>query len=168
VLNRRAPSALLGRYTWHLHEALHLEAMRTAAMELTGVHDFAAFGTPDMPGKSTVRRVDSIRIGTRKDCVLITVRGNAFLRQMVRAFVGTLVLAGQKRLTPEDVRRIRESGDRGRCPNIAPAQGLCLVRVEYGDLQSRYDDSGNRHDIIVSSNEILQDTDHEDLFGEAE
>lgn len=140
ILNRAAPSALLGRYALHIREALNVEAMRQAAAELVGTHDFATFGLPDAPGKSTVRWVTDVRVRPWKDCILITVRGNAFLRQMVRAFVGTLLMAGQGRLTADAVRRIRESRDRAECPPVAPAQGLCLVRVEYGGQRPRLND----------------------------
>ena len=132
ILNRDAPSALLGRFALHVRDPLDMAAMRAAADELIGTHDFAAFGQPDAPGKSTVRRVDRVEIRPFRDYALITVRGNAFLRSMVRAFVGTLLQAGRHRLTPDAVRRIRESGDRAQCPSLAPAHGLCLARVEYG------------------------------------
>jgi tRNA pseudouridine38-40 synthase len=66
-----------------------------------------------------------------KDCVLITIRGNAFLRQQVRAFVGTLLEVGRGRLSAEEVAAIRDSRDRSKCPPIVPAKGLCLVRVDY-------------------------------------
>jgi tRNA pseudouridine38-40 synthase len=158
ILNRTAPSALLGRYALHVRELLDITAMRAAAAELTGRHDFAAFGQPDAPGKSTVRDVERIAVQPWKDCLLLAVRGNAFLRQMVRSFVGTLVLAGQGKLSPLEVRAIRESGDRSQCPAVAPPHGLCLVRVDY---------DGQRYDGNDSSTSN-RNTDHEDLFGEAE
>jgi len=55
ILNRPAPSALLGRFALHVRDPLDVGAMQRAAAELVGVHDFAAFGQPDAPGKSTVR-----------------------------------------------------------------------------------------------------------------
>lgn len=131
VLNRAAPSALLGRYALHVRERLDVAAMRTAAAELTGTHDFAAFGLPDAPGKSTVRKVDRLDVRRWKDCVLVTVHGNAFLRSQVRAFIGTLLLAGRGKLTPAEVAAIRDSRDRVKCPPVALAKGLCLVRVDY-------------------------------------
>jgi len=131
VLNRAAPSALLGRFVWHRAAPLDIEAMRIGAEYLVGLHDFAAFGRPDASGKSTVRQVRRCAIRRWRGCVLVTIEGNAFLRQMVRSIVGTLVEVGQGRLAPETVQAIRESGDRGQCPPIAPAQGLCLVQVRY-------------------------------------
>lgn len=149
ILNRPAPSALLGRFALHVPEALDVAAMRGAARHLVGVHDFASFGRPAAPGRSTVRDVSRVDVRRWKDCVLITVRGNAFLRQMVRSFVGTLLAAGRGAIAPEEVVRIRERRDRAACPPVAPAHGLCLVRVEY---------EGTRRGVAND----------EDVFGEAE
>jgi tRNA pseudouridine38-40 synthase len=135
VLNRPQGSALLRRYTLHEPRPLDVAAMRRAAGALTGTHDFAAFGRPEGPGKSTVRAVTRLDVRPWRDCVLVTVRGNAFLRQMVRAFVGTLLEVGRGRLDAERVRAIRESADRTACPAIAPARGLCLVRVDYDGIR---------------------------------
>ncbi|MBC8104674.1 MAG: tRNA pseudouridine(38-40) synthase TruA [Cytophagales bacterium] len=135
VLNRQAPSALLGRFALHQRTALDLDSMRAGASHLLGTHDFAAFGQPSEPGRSTVRYVERLDIRTWKDCVLITVRGNAFLRQQVRAFVGTLLKVGHGRLLADEVARIRDGQDRAVCPPIAPAKGLCLVRVDYRGLR---------------------------------
>jgi tRNA pseudouridine38-40 synthase len=149
VLNRPAPSALLGRFALHVREPLDVLAMRASAVELVGTHDFAAFGQPDTPGKSTVREVQVVDVRPyRQDCVLITVQGNAFLRQMVRSFVGTLLLAGHGGLKAGDVRAIRESGDRARCPSVAPAHGLCLLRVEYRGTRQRFGQGTNHENVL--------------------
>ncbi len=146
ILNREAPSALLGRFAFYLRASLDIEAMRAASQYLIGSHDFAAFGKASAPGHSTVRYMKRFDIRPWKDCVLITVQGNAFLRQQVRAFVGTLLEVGRGRLSVEEVALIRDSRDRGKCPPIAPAKGLCLVRVDY---------SGQRitNDGVISDND---------------
>ena len=131
ILNREAPSALAGRYSWNVRYPLDVDAMQDAAQELTGTHDFAAFGAPDVPGKSTVRHVHRIVVARRGAIVRIAVRGNAFLRQQVRALVGTLEQVGLGKLDREGVARIRDGRDRIGCPAIAPAQGLTLTRVDY-------------------------------------
>ena len=59
-------------------------------------------------------------------------RANAFLHQMVRALVGTLVRVGEGRLEPDQVAGILAARDRSRTPNMAPAHGLTLERVVYG------------------------------------
>ena len=135
VLNRTAPSALLARFAHHERRLLNVDAMRAAATELIGSHDFAAFGTANRPGESTVRRVERISVRPWKDCLLIAVSGNAFLRRQVRGFVGALLEAGRGKLDPSGVREIRESRERARCPAVAPARGLCLVRVDYDGIR---------------------------------
>jgi tRNA pseudouridine38-40 synthase len=133
ILNRPQPSALLTRYVWHVTKPLSVEQMQEAGRTLSGTHDFATFGQPDALGKSTVRFVEriSVRPFKRGEYLLVTVRGNAFLRQMVRSLVGTLVMVGQERLSVGGVEELLRACDRRACPPIAPARGLCLVNVSY-------------------------------------
>jgi tRNA pseudouridine38-40 synthase len=146
VLNREEPSAMAARFVWQLREPLHSEGMQEAGRVFEGTQDFAAFGEPDTPGKSTVRFIETVEV-TRQDSIIrVKIVGNAFLRQQVRAMVGTLIHCGRGRCDVKGVQEILESRDRSRCPLIAPARGLCLVNVCY---------SGER-------------INHENLFGEAE
>lgn len=131
VLNRAAPSALLGRYTWHVTQPLDLQAMEAAAAELVGTRDFASFGVPERAGASTVRRILDFRTGRRKDAVFFTIRANSFLRGMVRAMVGVLVEVGQGKHRPAEIAEILSARDRRAAGVSAPPQGLCLTRVEY-------------------------------------
>ena len=124
-------SPLCDRLAWHVRTPLDETAMRAAARELTGTHDYGAFGQPDEVGKSTVRHMFEWTFDGAADFSHITVRGNAFLRSQVRAFVGTLAQVGLAKLSVRDVVRIRESRDRTQCPSIAPARGLTLWRVHY-------------------------------------
>lgn len=131
VLNRAVPSALMARYAWYLHGPLDLRAMRIAAQELIGTHDFASFGMPDKPGRSTMRRIFDIRIGRRNGAVILVVKGNAFLRGMVRAIVGALVDVGRGRRGPAEMLDILDAHDRQAVRVIAPPRGLYLTRVDY-------------------------------------
>ena len=124
-------SAIFDRFAWHIRLPLDTPAMRRAAAELTGTHDYATFGLPDEPGKSTLRHMDGWEFDERDRFLHLTVRGNAFLRSQVRAFIGTLVSVGLGKLNIADVVRIRDSRDRVFCPTIAPARGLTLLRVRY-------------------------------------
>ena len=67
------------------------------------------------------------------DRIDIEVRGNAFLRNMVRILVGTLVEVGLGRIDPAQLGEIVASLDRTRAGPTAPAHGLTLVEVLYGD-----------------------------------
>jgi tRNA pseudouridine38-40 synthase len=63
--------------------------------------------------------------------LIYEIGGNGFLHHMVRNVVGTLVEVGRGKLAPQDLARILEARDRTRAGPTAPAQGLCLVKVEY-------------------------------------
>ncbi len=117
---------------WHHPAPLDLEAMREGARALIGEHDFSAFRAAGCTARTTVRRVDAIGIvPIAPDIVHIDVRGNAFLRQMVRIIVGTLSEIGTGRLQIAQMSEILASGDRTRAGLTAPAHGLELVEVRY-------------------------------------
>lgn len=120
---------------WHHPEPLDLEAMRAGASRLLGEHDFSAFRAAGCTAKTTIRRIDAIDITAAPEdagqLVTVDVRGNAFLRMMVRIVVGTLVEAGTGRWPPAQVAEILASKDRTRAGKTAPARGLTLVEVRY-------------------------------------
>ena len=142
VVCRDGRAPVTRRHTWTVRGPLDLSAMRAAAQRLVGTHDFAAFGGATNPGGSTVRTVHSIDVTqhvidadereAHLDTVVITVRANAFLRGMMRAFAGALVKVGQGRLTHEWLSNLIDAGP-ARSPQIAlaPARGLHQWRVSY-------------------------------------
>lgn len=132
VLTRPSRSPLERRWAWHHPRALDLGAMRGAAGHMVGERDFSALRAAGCTARTAVRRLDEVAIGEpAPDRVQFDVRGNAFLRNMVRILVGTLVDVGEGRLTPAQVAEIMESRDRTRAGQTAPAHGLCLVEVLY-------------------------------------
>ena len=120
-----------GRFEWHRPKALAIGPMRRAGQSLLGEHDFATFCRHPGTGKSTARDLQRLTIVRRGDVVVLTFRANAFLHQMVRALVGTLVMVGEGKFQAEDVARMLAARTRIGTPNVAPASGLTLVRVEY-------------------------------------
>ncbi|HMG54490.1 MAG TPA: tRNA pseudouridine(38-40) synthase TruA [Kofleriaceae bacterium] len=134
VLTRSERSPRWRDRAWHQPGTLDLAAMRHAAAALIGEHDFAAFRAAGCTANRTVRRIDEIAIAaTSEDLWLlgVDVRGNAFLRNMVRIVVGTLVEVGMGRRAGEQVAEILASRDRTRAGITAPAHGLELVSVGY-------------------------------------
>jgi len=133
VLTRSSRSPLLAQRAWHRPGAvLDLTAMRETAAHLVGERDFSALRAAGCTARTAVRRIDDIAIGEPGPHRLdFDVRGNAFLRNMVRILVGTLVEVGEGRFTPAQVAEIVESRDRTRAGQTAPAHGLCLVEVLY-------------------------------------
>ena len=126
----------------HIVVPLDLAAMRECADVIEGEHDFKCFEASGSAVKSTVRTVYSVRLeadGDVRDGILsegtlcIYVTGNGFLYNMVRIIAGTLVYAGQGKLTAADVRRVLATGDRTLAGKTMPPEGLTLVSVEYGE-----------------------------------
>jgi tRNA pseudouridine38-40 synthase len=134
VLARPDRSPRWATRAWHRPAPLDLAAFAAGAAHLVGEHDFAAFRAAGCSAKTTVRRVDSIelsRLADDADVIAVDVRGNAFLRHMVRIVVGTLVDVAEGRLAPGQVAEILASRDRTRGGQTAPPHGLELVRVSY-------------------------------------
>jgi tRNA pseudouridine38-40 synthase len=141
------------RFEWHIPRPLDVDRMREAAPTLIGEHDFAAFRAADCQAQSTIRRVRSIDLRVRSLAELdpiaadvgridephalaqieIDVRGEAFLKNMVRIMVGTLVAIGHGRFGGERIAELLERGDRTRAGQTAPAHGLTLVEVLWPD-----------------------------------
>ncbi len=131
------PSPFDSRFVWHRPGDPTLGAMRSAARHLVGEHDFTSFCRHPGAGRSTIRRVDRITVRRTSDRLEIAIRANAFLHQMVRAIVGTLVRIGDGKLEPVDVARLLENRDRRGTGNLAAAHGLTLERVIYGRRNER-------------------------------
>lgn len=131
ILNRPEPSAIMGRYAWHIVQPLDQDVMAAAAREFAGTRDFASFGMPDRPGGCTIRHMAGVVVCRRKDAILLAIKANAFLRGMARAITGTLVEVGQGRRGVETIAVVFDARDRQAAGTTAPPQGLCLTRVEY-------------------------------------
>lgn len=126
------------RYAWHVTAPLDLDAMRQAAAVLVGTHDFAAFQASGGAVSTSRRTIDDSRIAAAEDATFAGVRrigyeirGDGFLRHMVRTIVGTLVDIGSGRWPASAMAEILASRDRSTAGPTAPAHGLFLVRVTY-------------------------------------
>jgi tRNA pseudouridine38-40 synthase len=132
ILARPDRSPRWRHYAWHHPEPLAVHLMHDAAQALVGEHDFSAFRAAGCSARSTLRRVDSITLTRLHPHLLeVDIRGNAFLRQMVRIIVGTLTQVGTGRLTVGQVSEILASKDRVNAGITAPPEGLELVEVRY-------------------------------------
>ncbi len=124
----RSPLSRL--YAYHWVGELDLEAMKEALESLIGVHDFVSFGRARLGG-STVRQVLEVDCRREGDCIYIDLVANAFLKRMVRSIVGTLLLVGRGKLSPQGFKEVLEAKDRSRAGDLLPAHGLCLTKVSY-------------------------------------
>lgn len=112
---------------------LDVDAMQDAARGLIGRRDFGAFAA----GEGGVREVRRAGWSAEGGVLVFRIEADAFLRGMVRAIVGTMIQVGRGKLRADEIERIVASRDRGQAGPSAPAKGLCLVAVEYGERKRR-------------------------------
>jgi tRNA pseudouridine38-40 synthase len=124
-------------YVWHVAAPrLDVEAMADAAARLVGRHDFAAFQGIGSDPESTVRTIERSLVsesnGFGESTVIVyEVRGDGFLRHMVRTIAGTLVEVGRGRRSPGWIEEVLAPLKRHRAGRTAPPTGLFLVEVSY-------------------------------------
>jgi tRNA pseudouridine38-40 synthase len=127
------------KYLWHIWQRLDVAAMHVAAAPLVGMHDFRSFQTTGSSRLTTVRTIFDLlverRVGELTDRIIIEVEADGFLYNMVRNIVGTLVAVGKGKEPTAWPAEVLEQRDRTKAGMTAPAQGLFLVGVEYGDLE---------------------------------
>lgn len=130
ILTREVHDPFSRHVAWHHPGPLDAEAMDAAAQALVGTHDFSSFGRVPEEG-SPVRELRSIAVERLEDLVVIRVTANAFIQQMVRSIVGTLVKVGEGAKPPSWVAGVLGAHDRSAAGPVAPPQGLFLMEVAY-------------------------------------
>lgn len=139
----RVANPLTRLYAYNYTYPLDLERMRAAARELVGVHDFTSFVNPDSQvfehGGDAVREIYSIDILEENTQLVIRIRGNGFLYHMIRIIVGTLLVIGNGRRAPEDIRTMLAAKDRTTAGPTVPAHGLCLCALHYDEAATAED-----------------------------
>lgn len=131
ILNQEEPSAFLGRFSYRFPKSLNLGKMCEAAEVLVGTHDFSSFCAAGSEVVSPVRRIDRLEVVREGPLIQVICEANGFLRSMVRNIMGALLEAGQEKLNAEGMRKILQEKNRCAAPAKVPAQGLCLMKVNY-------------------------------------
>lgn len=133
VWNGPCPSPLRARRSYWLRFPLDIAAMGEAARHFEGRHDFTSIQAAGSSVRDGVRSLHRVEVaGTSGGEISFEVEGSGFLRHMVRNLVGVLLEVGRGRLARGSVPSLLATRDRGAAPPTAPAQGLTLVRVDYG------------------------------------
>ncbi len=131
ILNSRTRNPLLRNYTEYVPEPLDLDKMRRAAAAFPGEHDFRGLCSAKTSAKTTVRTIYEMKVFKRGEEIILRVRGNAFLYNMVRIIAGTLIYAGIGKIDPDEAGEIILSGDRKRAGKTAGPRGLCLMEIKF-------------------------------------
>ena len=144
-LHRKKDPFMEGR-SYRCGYPLDVDAMNRAARLILGTHDFSCFEktgggnktsicTVTRAGWESYRPAHAALLGypaADGDYLVFTISADRFLRNMVRAVVGTLIEIGRGRHEPEWMLEVLQSGSRGRAGESVPPQGLFLCRVDYG------------------------------------
>ena len=118
-------------FSYYYSKPLDIITMNEAATLLTGEKDFEAFSRVKTEVNNFICNITEARWSEEGDTLIFSIKANRFLRGMVRAIVGTLLLVGSGKLTKSGFQEIIESRDRRNAGSAAPAEGLFLNAVEY-------------------------------------
>jgi tRNA pseudouridine38-40 synthase len=133
ILNSATRSPIRQGFSCRVTGGLDIEAMRRACRALIGRHDFASFIASAETARTrlTVREVYRAEITKDGDMIVLEMAASSFLPHQVRNTVGSLIKVGQGKMTVDEFYGIVAARTPGLAGPSAPADGLCLVRVDY-------------------------------------
>lgn len=120
-------------YKMHVPYKLNVEAMKEALHFLEGTHDFSSFCAANTSVVDKVRTIFEAELLVEENEVIIRLKGNGFLYNMVRIIVGTLIEIGLEKKKSVDMKTIIEAKNRAVAGKTAPPEGLYLWRVDYNN-----------------------------------
>jgi len=133
TLSLERPLPVQARYVWYYRRSLDFEKLRAALSLFVGTHDFRSFCSSEYTG-NTVRTIHAIDLAQTGKHVVITFKGPAFLRHMIRRIVGACLHAAScKKLSVEHVQKILFNRNPEHILQTAPATGLVLVAIEHSE-----------------------------------
>jgi len=118
-------------YSWEMRDRPDIALMNTAAKIIMEYTDFSCFSKSNTQVKTNICKIAKAAWSTTDDGIVFKISADRFLRNMVRAIVGTLLMVGFKEIEPEAVRGIIESKNRSKAGTSVPACGLYLTEVLY-------------------------------------
>ncbi len=131
IHNSSVPNVFEHRFMHTVEDALDITAMKLAAKEFLGEHDFAGFSSVKRSKKSTVRIIYSVGVERFGDDIVFAVTGSGFLYNMVRIMSGTLVEIGLGKRSIDTIAEVFETKNRQLAGETLPGKGLTLLSVEY-------------------------------------
>jgi tRNA pseudouridine38-40 synthase len=137
ILPRAAPPVLERDRVWWVRRHLDETAMANAARCLLGRHDFTTFRAAACQAASPLKTLDRLTITREGEEIRIEASARSFLHHQVRSIVGSLKLVGDGSWREDDLHAALEARDRSACGPVAPARGLYLLRVEYGEKDAQ-------------------------------
>jgi tRNA pseudouridine38-40 synthase len=118
-------------HSWELRDKPDIGLMNVAAKIIMEYTDFSCFSKSNTQTFTNNCKISRAEWVYEDKCLVFRISADRFLRNMVRAIVGTLMMVGKKEIEPEEVRRIIESKNRSNAGTSVPACGLYLTEVKY-------------------------------------
>ena len=131
IINTGEYNPLERNYVFQYNYELNVEKMKSAIKWFIGTHDFRSFVTDNKEKTNCVRTITKAEIKENGKKIIITFKGDGFLRYQVRNMVGLLIKIGENKISPKDVEKIINAKDRTKASKTAPPEGLYLTKVKY-------------------------------------
>ncbi|PIR24585.1 MAG: tRNA pseudouridine(38-40) synthase TruA [Deltaproteobacteria bacterium CG_4_10_14_0_2_um_filter_43_8] len=143
VLSGKTSSPIAKNHVYFFPYTLNFSAMKKAAKQLVGKHDFSSFRSSRSTAKTSVRTIHSFQVKVVKDSLFMpkentegtlycfTVKANGFLHNQVRTMVGTLLDVGREKIKPEDIKKIISAKKRSAAGKCLPGHALYLIKTLY-------------------------------------
>ena len=122
-------------FRWTLLKKIDSKKLLSAAEDCIGTHDFRPFALMDPVLENCVCTITESRFEETRDGYVYIITGNRFLRNMVRRLVGMMVAIAAGEVPEGSVRKTLEGHPPHKVPSVAPAHGLVLERVGYGETR---------------------------------
>jgi tRNA pseudouridine38-40 synthase len=129
----RKKSPFNSLFNYFFEGPLDVPAMQDACAFLFQYEDFTSFSKLHTQTATNICKISTAKWELVNDELIFSITADRFLRNMVRAIVGTLLEIGKGKLKPEDMQQIIEAKDRSRAGFSVPAKGLFLEQIEYPD-----------------------------------
>lgn len=120
--------------SWFIHGKIDIAPMNEVCGMLLNHSDFTSFCRLHSDVKTNLCRIFYAVWEEADDRLIFTIKADRFLRNMVRALVGTMIEIGKGKMTPGRFEEIILAKDRGKAGKSAPAKGLFLTEIEYPEV----------------------------------
>jgi len=131
IVNRQGSLSLDKLKSWHIKKKIDLNKLKKGAKILVGKHDFSTFRASSCSSKSSIKKMNSVKIKKKGDKIYIKFSSRSFLQNQVRSMVGCLKYLSTGKWTLRDFKKAFKLKKRANCAPPAPACGLYLLNIKY-------------------------------------
>ncbi|HHX57782.1 MAG TPA: tRNA pseudouridine(38-40) synthase TruA [Clostridiales bacterium] len=134
IHNRQTKNPFTTDLEYHYRRPLDVELMRKAAQYFVGTHDFKSFCSIDSDKINTIRTIHKFELEISGDSIIMLVKGDGFLYNMIRIMVGTLIWVDEGKINIDELSDIIKAKDRNYAGKTAQAHGLYLNKIYYDEV----------------------------------